>query len=107
MLKGIEGTYVRHLDGITEALPHLVTHCRSGLVGLLAAQRAAAAASARGASASKPLFSLWRVEAPAVQLSVVTATELAIAIAEGVQPCLSPRLCNQWNHIAPVPFPIT
>ena len=107
MLQGIEGTYVRHFEGITEALPHLVTHCRSGLVGLLAAQRAAAAASARGASASKPLFSLWRVEAPAVQQSVVIATELAIAITEGVQPCLSRRLCNEWDCIAPVFFPST
>ena len=74
------------MDATAEALPHLVTHCRSGLVGLLAAQRAAAAAaSGRGGGASKTLFSLWRVEAPTVHENVVTATELAIALVEGVQ----------------------
>ena len=43
-MQAIEVTYAKHSDAISEALPHLITHSRSGLAGLLAAQRAVAAA---------------------------------------------------------------
>ena len=43
-VQAIEGTYAKHSDAVSEALPHLVTHSRSVLAGLLAAQRAVAAA---------------------------------------------------------------
>ncbi len=44
IVQAIEGTYGKHSDAVSEALPHLVTHSRSLLAGLLAAQRAVAAA---------------------------------------------------------------
>ena len=44
LVQAIEGTYAKHSDAVSEALPHLVTHSRSVLAGLLAAQRAVASA---------------------------------------------------------------
>jgi len=44
IVQAIECTYTKHSDAVSEALPHLVTHSRSVLAGLLAAQRAVAAA---------------------------------------------------------------